>query len=252
MTDSAPDQKPEETPAPAEKKTPRPRRLLTVKELTARERALSDVAEQQKKKRREEQQAAWREDLDKGEFENLFGVFVDMHREIERLRAKGELTESTREQGFRIDHRVTEYEENLRLWKNFRSNIDRLVWSLGQKAIEPALEMLRQIRPESVAQVEQVCGKQKILETELRRIGRQILDEKHQFDEEVQSNVWEDRTIQNDIHQMVRRIDRRKALDILEEVRIATREPLEERLVRLKAVHSTLRRSLGGHGDNDT
>ncbi len=225
------------------------RRMLTVQELTARERALSDLAEQQKKKRREDQQAAWREEIEQGEYENLAGIFVDIHRDIERLRAKGDLTEHNRKQAFQIDHWVTEYRENLRLWKTIRSNLDRLVSSLGQKTLEQAIETLREVRPEGVAPIEQAAEKQEVLSGELKRLGIQILDEKSRMDEEVQSNLWEDRTVQNAIHQMVRRVGRKKALEVVEEVRAATRQPLEERLVRLKAVHSTLQRSLTDAGE---
>ncbi|MFH1738351.1 MAG: hypothetical protein ABIH23_05040 [bacterium] len=239
--DAAPKQ-PDQSPSTG----PRPRRVISVKELAARERALSDVAEQQKAKNREEQQANWREELNRQNFVTMAGVFVDMHRGLERSRIKGDLTEQNQRQALAISHWVAEFHEHLRLLDNIRANIEKLIASLGLKSIDEVIEMLQKVRPEGVAAVEQTREKQNLLVSELQRIGSQILDEKRQLDEEIQSNLSEDQALQDEIRKVARRMVRKAGIETLNEVHAATRLPLEERLLRLRAIHENLQRSLRG------
>jgi hypothetical protein len=232
------------TPAP-EKHKPAPiRRVPSMEELATRGRAVSEVAEKQRIKHREEQQAAWRVELQEKKFQTMAPVFVDMRRELERLRLQGDLTETNRTQAIRIDHWAGEYQENFRLWSSIRGNLDKLMVSLGSRSFEQLLETLRETRPSAVPAVEKTRGKLELIESELQRIGIQALDEKERLDEEVQSNRMEDRTLQDILRQVVRRLDPKERKRVLEELRALSRLTLEERLPKLKILYQDVRHIL--------
>ncbi len=220
------------------------RRVPSMEELATRERAVSDVAEKQRIKRREEQQAAWRVELQEKKFQIMAAVFVDMRRDLERLRLRGDLTETNRNQAIRIDHWASEYHENFRLWSSIRSNLDKLMASLGSRSFEQMVETLQETRPSAVPAIEKMREKQELIESELQRIGLQVLDEKQRFDEEVQSNLTEDRTLQDTLQQVVRRLDPKERKRVLEELRTLSRSTLEERLPKLKILYQSIQRTL--------
>ena len=210
------------------------------------DRAMSDTPEQRMKKRREEQQAIWRDELNQENFRDLTGVLAGIIRDVERLRAKDCLTERNQEQGMRLIHWVAEFQKNLCLWENIQSNLDRLLAALRQNSVEEAIKALEEVRPGGVANVKSALEKRNLIAADLKRCGTQILDEKLRLDEEVQTNLREDRTIQDEIQQMVRRIERKTAHEVLEDFCVVVRLPLEKRLPRLKAIHGNLKRSLEG------
>jgi hypothetical protein len=116
--------------------------------------------------------------------------------------------------------------------------------SLGSRSFEQLLETLRETRPSAVPAVEKTRGKLELIESELQRIGIQALDEKERLDEEVQSNRMEDRTLQDILRQVVRRLDPKERKRVLEELRALSRLTLEERLPKLKILYQDVRHIL--------